>query len=93
MTEKDQKFITYWEQKKKRGRYEFALLHGVIFGILFFTMFAGFSYLTNDFDFFRPSYILSFLTTTTVIGIFYEGGYTWWANSRRYRKLTQNKMK
>lgn len=89
MTEKDAKFVAYWEVVMKRGRLRYALLHGSIFGFLIFLFTFIFSFFDGSLDemFKMPKVVVSMLIFI-VGGIIFEGGYTWWMNTKRYRRLT-----
>ncbi len=89
MTEKDKRFIMYWSQKQRNGRLKFALFHGILFGSIVFIFVTGISYLSGDGIGTRNELLLK-LVFLILGGMVYEGGYTWWINSRRYKKLTQN---
>lgn len=89
MSEKDKRFIVYWNDKKQGGRLKFAVFHGILFGAIVFILVTGISYLTGDILATRNELLLN-LGFLILGGMFYEGGYTWWMNSRRYKKLTQN---
>ena len=89
MTAKETKFVAYWEATMKRGRVRYALLHGCIFGFLIFLFTFIFSFLDDSYDemFVVPKVFVSLLIFI-IGGIIFEGGYTWWMNTKKYRRLT-----
>lgn len=89
MTEKETKFVAYWESTMQRGRWRYALLHGSIFGFLIFLFTFIFSFLDDSYDkmFVVPNVFVSILIFI-IGGIIFEGGYTWWMNTKKYRRLT-----
>ena len=91
MTEKDKKFIVYWEGVMKRGRLKYALLHGALFGVLIFLFTFIFSFFDDSLDvmFRAPKILITFLVFC-IGGMVFEGGYTWWMNTKRYKKLISN---
>lgn len=91
MTEKEIKFVDYWEETMKRGRLKYALLHGSLCGFLIFLFTFIFSFFDDSLDtmFGIPKIFVSLLVFI-IGGIIFEGGYTWRMNTRRYRKLTPN---
>lgn len=92
MTEKDKKFIAYWETVIRRGRMKYALLNGLLFGftIFLFTFMYSFFFDAELDEMYKVPRIFVSLMVYWVAGMVFEGGYTWWMNSKRYKKLTSN---
>lgn len=89
MTEKETKFVAYWEIVMHRGRLRYALLHGSIFGFLIFLFTFIFSLLDDSYDkMFAIPNIFATLLIFIIGGIIFEGGYTWFMNTKKYRRLT-----
>lgn len=89
MTEKETKFVIYWEMVMQSGRLRYALLHGSIFGFLIFLFTFIFSLLVDSYDkmFAIPNVFVTLLIFI-IGGIIFEGCYTWWMNMKKYRRLT-----
>lgn len=89
MTDKEAKFVAYWEATMKRGRIRYALLHGSIFGFLIFLFTFIFSFLDDSYDeMFVVPKVFDSILIFIIGGSIFEGGYTWWMNTKKYRKLT-----
>ena len=89
MTEKEAKFVAYWEETIRRGRLRYAFLHGCIFGFVLFLFIFSFSFFDDsDNEMFKVPKIFITLLIFMMGGIIFEGGYTWWMNTKRYRRLT-----
>jgi len=89
MTTKEAKFVAYWEATMKRGRLRYALLHGSIFGFLIFLFTFIFSFLDDSYDeMFVVPKVFGSLLIFIIGGIIFEGGYTWWMNTKKYKRLT-----
>ena len=80
MTDREAKFVAYWEATRKQGRLRYALLHGSIFGFLIFLFTFIFSFLDDSYD--------EMFVMPKVFGVVFEGGYTWWMNTKKYIRLT-----
>lgn len=89
MNEKEKRFLSYWEEKQRNGRIRFAILNGILLGSFVFIVMTCIGYLFDNTLGTRNELLLN-LVLLVIGGMFYEGGFTWWANSRRYKKLTQN---
>ena len=89
MTDKEAKFVAYWEATMKQGRLRYALLHGSIFGFLIFLFTFIFSFLDDSYDemFVMPK-IFGVILIFILGGVIFEGGYTWWMNTKKHTRLT-----
>lgn len=89
MTDKDAKFIAYWQIVMQRGRWRYALLHGSIFGFLIFLFTFIFSFFDGSLnEIYRIPKVFGTILIFIIGGIIFEGGFTWWMNTKRYRRLT-----
>ncbi len=89
MTDKDKKFISYWEGVINRGRLYYTMVHGIIFGTIIFLIIFVFSYFDNSLTKMFAGYNF-FLTLLLYIvgGMIYEGIFSWFLNSKKYKNLT-----
>lgn len=88
MTEKDTRFVAYWETVMQRGRLRYAVLHGSIFGFLIFLFTFIFSFFDGSLDeMFKVPKIFGSLLIFVIGGILFEGGFTWWMNTKKYKRL------
>lgn len=92
MTEKDQKFVSYWEEVMQRGRLKYALLNGFLFGlaIFLFTFLGSYIFDEQMGELYKPPQVFIGILIFWVGGMIFEGGYTWWMNMKRYKRLTSN---
>lgn len=89
MTTKEAKFVAYWEAVMRRGRLLYAFLHGSIFGFLIFLFTFIFSFFDGSLnEMFGMPKIFITLLIFILGGVIFEGGYTWWMNTKKYRRLT-----
>lgn len=92
MTDKDRKFIAYWENIKKKGRVNYAIVHGIIFGTLIFILCFIFSHFdANIANLFIGKQFFISLLLYLIGGIFYEGIFSWYFNTKKYQNLAQKK--
>jgi len=88
MKESDQRYLSYWENRRKQGAVKFSLFTGVIYGvfvIVFSKVFAWNWHFTQK----DMTYgILSILIGVTLLGPF-----LWWHRERKYKKLLSQKSK
>lgn len=90
MSEADQKFVQYWTEKRKRGKWNYALRHGVLlfawpvflFSELFKYLFYGDYVLTT-------SRIVGGWIIWTILGFLAFGLLQWHAMEKRFMKLTR----
>jgi hypothetical protein len=90
MTDLDKKFFTYWEEKRKKGRWNYAIINGVfLFGwpIFVFTE-LGKQWLFHAENIFSGTKFLSGLLIYTILGLGAFGWWMWGVNEKRFEKLS-----
>lgn len=83
----DHQFFNRWEAIKQKGRFRYALSHGLKYGI-FLTVFMNLLKL-NQFSFaeiFIRTGILFEWVLFTIFGILFFGTFMWWLNNYFYNK-------
>lgn len=89
ISEKEQQFLTYWEEKKKRGRMFYSFKHGVLFfawPVYLFTEL--FRYFANRAEYaFNLPVFLRGLVTWTILGFIAFGTVMWWTHEKQYRLI------
>ena len=87
ITEKEQQFATYWETKRKGGRWIYSFKHGVLFfSWPVYLITELFKYLTRraDYIFIPQSFVKGFLIWT-MLGFIAFGSVMWWTHEKQYR--------
>lgn len=91
MRKKDQKFISYWENIVRKGRLQYAVIHGIIFGSLLFTISFIFSHFdSNISNLFIGDQFFYTLMIYILGGVLYEGVFSWYFNTKKYNNLIRN---
>jgi uncharacterized Tic20 family protein len=92
MTEREKRFVEYWDKKRKSGFYKFSLFTGLIYA--FFVIISA-KILAWDFNFSKSDFLV--VVTAILIGVLILGPFLWWNRERRYKKImdktTKNKPK
>lgn len=88
MSELDERFITWWEEKRKTGKWKYAFKHGVF--MFAWPVYAGvelFRYFTNTDYELSLSRILIGILIWSVLGLLSFGLIQWQTQEKRYQKL------
>jgi hypothetical protein len=89
ISEGERQFLSYWGEKRKRGKWHYAFQTGLlIFAWPVFIFSQLFKYATrrSDYTFSWLQWAESFIVWT-VIGFFAFGLVMWWVHERRYQRL------
>jgi hypothetical protein len=89
ITEKEQQFAAYWENKRKGGRWMYSFKQGVLlFAWPVYMLTELFKYLTRrtDYLFNPPAFIKGFLIWT-MLGFIAFGSVMWWTHEKQYRLI------
>lgn len=88
ISEREEKFIEYWDQKRAMGKWRFAFIQGVLlWGIPVYAFIQLFYYFFRDEYVFETGRFLTGLIAWIIIGFFGFGLIMWWLNERAYRKI------
>lgn len=88
ITEREQKFLTYWKKKRETGKWKFAFLHGTLMWAL-----PAYGFMQLFYFLFRDDYQLvagrffTGLVVWVIVGFFGFGLLMWWLNERAYDKI------
>jgi hypothetical protein len=89
MSAQEEKFVKYWSEKRKLGKWRFALKHGILFfAIPAFSISEIFKYLWNSDHQFDIKRLIVGLPIWMVLGFFAMGTFQWNAQEKRYKELT-----
>jgi len=90
MSELDERFIRFWSEKRKRGKWNYAFRHGVLFFAWpVFVLSEAFKYFFNSDYMLTPSRIIGGLIIWTVLGFLAFGLLQWRSMEKRFDKLTR----
>lgn len=90
MENRDQKFINYWTEKRKKGKWNYALTHGVFLFALpaFIVSELIRSFLFSEYQF-SITRVMIGLLSWTLGGFFLFGLYQWKGQEKRFQSLTK----
>ncbi|MBN8653487.1 MAG: hypothetical protein J0L67_18810 [Cytophagales bacterium] len=88
MTEIDERFITWWEEKRKVGKWKYAFKHGVVmFALPVYTGVEMFRYFTRTDYELSLSRIAVGVLIWSILGLLSFGLIQWQTQEKRYQKL------
>jgi len=82
MNERDQRFITYWKQKRQQGAVKFSLVTGVVYGVFVVVFSKVFAW---NWHFTQKDIVYGIFSI--LVGITVLGPFLWWHRERKYKKL------
>ncbi len=88
MKESDQRYLSYWENRRKQGAVKFSLVTGVIYGIFVIVFSKVFAW---NWHFTQKDITYGILSI--LIGVTLLGPFLWWYRERKYKKLLAQKSK
>lgn len=89
MTDADQKFKENWEKIKAKGRWQYAMTHGAMFGFVVFLIINLWYLKDKSFqEVFINQKAMEQMLTMTFAGIVGYGSIKWWMNEKIYKKIT-----
>ena len=88
MTEIDERFIIWWEEKRKAGKWKYAFKHGVVmFALPVYTGVELFRYFTRTDYELSLSRIAVGVLIWSILGLLSFGLIQWQTQEKRYQKL------
>lgn len=89
ITEKEQKFVAYWEEKRKAGRLWYSFRQGVLFfSWPVYLLSELFKYVTRKADYtFNFTTIAKGFFIWTILGFIAFGTLMWWTYEKQYRAI------
>ncbi|MCW5912833.1 MAG: hypothetical protein KIT62_17310 [Cyclobacteriaceae bacterium] len=88
MTELDERFIAWWEEKRKAGKWKYAFKHGVLlFALPVYTAVELFRYFSRtDYELSVTRIVIGALIWS-ILGLLSFGLIQWQTQERRYQKI------
>jgi hypothetical protein len=92
MSELEERFIAWWAEKRKVGKWKYAFKHGVLwFALPVYTGTELFRYFTNNNYEFSTTRILAGAIIWSVLGLLSFGLIQWQMQEKRFQKIQKSK--
>ena len=90
MNDQDKKFKISWENRQQKGKWNYGLVHGSLFGLMVFIIINLLSLKDQKLsDVYLTSAALSQMLTMILAGIVGYSTIKWWMNENNYKKIIE----